>query len=179
MFDTYVHWLSISTYDSQWKHIEWNECAVKNYFPVVFHFKKKVSTLKLFKLILHKIFFNMIFKMIWWYYWFDLTLYLYSNIKYFNCYSSVWNDILLYFELFFCLLFKIAIYKTQELIVAIHMFSDQKPIASVLSPRRTFTWRKYPLQGAPGLLVMEKLRERNYSLFWTFNEHLRRNFFSF
>lgn len=110
-------------------------------FLLFFISKKKVSTLKLFKLILHKISLDMIIQNDYQMIWFNpLILVLKYKIFQLLFICVKFQHIFLFWIIFLFAILTLLFMRFKSWSY-IHICSDQRPITSALGPRRTITWK--------------------------------------
>lgn len=141
-------------------------------FLLFFISKKKVSTLKLFKLILHKISLDMIIQNDYQMIWFNpLILVLKYKIFQLLFICVKFQHIFLFWIIFLFAILTLLFMRFKNWSY-IHICSDQRPIASALGPRRTITWKmsfsRISRSPCDGKITWEKLFSFKNSLLMNF-----------
>lgn len=141
-------------------------------FLLFFISKKKVSTLKLFKLILHKISLDMIIQNDYQMIWFNpLILVLKYKIFQLLFICVKFQHIFLFWIIFLFAILTLLFMRFKSWSY-IHICSDQRPITSALGPRRTITWKmsfsRISRSPCDGKITWEKLFSFKNSLLMNF-----------
>lgn len=172
VFDTYIHWLPSHLWFPMETYWVKRMCSQK-LFSCCFSFqKKKVSTLKLFKLILHKISLDMIIQNDYQMIWFNpLILVLKYKIFQLLFICVKFQHIFLFWIIFLFAILTLLFMRFKNWSY-IHICSDQRPIASALGPRRTITWKisfsRISRSPCDGKITWEKLFSFKNSLLMNF-----------